>query len=620
MRDTDAHLTPGQTPARYSLRWRLPFAMAASTGLVIAAVVAVGYREVKANLIQAAGIRAQATADQLAGLFVQMTQQRMNELQRIANHPSLRQLFEHPDNDTRDVARAHLGQIRSPGPQIMEVWNAAGECVLSVATPPGAENALPPGSMPAGTGVAPLQRRGNQVVGESVAEIAADAGERDGVRRARARLGFLVVRRPLNGGPTAELLNRLVGQGAVISLGNKAGDVWTDLVKAIAPPPIDRSHPGVVQYAGPNGGSVGALTDIRGTPWSMWVEFPQALILAPARAFLERMSLIALGFVVLSALGIRMIAARITTPLQELTLASEAVASGDYARRVGIRRRDELGRLSVAFNAMTQEVEGAHRDLEERIRQRTAKLEEAGVLLKQRLEELDAANRELESFSYSVSHDLRAPLRHITGFAMMLRESATSTLDSEGQRFLTTIVDAATRMGRLIDDLLAFSRVGRTQLARSPVDLNRLIQEAKQEVCADINGRAVSWQVQDLPTVKADPALLRLVFVNLLSNALKYSAKRPQTEIEVGVMPERDDTVVFVRDNGVGFDMQYAHKLFGVFQRLHSNDEFEGTGIGLANVRRIVQRHGGRTWAEGAINRGATFYVSLPNESAVDSL
>jgi signal transduction histidine kinase len=620
MRATDAHLTPGQTPARYSLRWRLPFAMAASTGLVIAAVVVVGYREVKANLIHAAGIRAQATADQLAGLFVQMTQQRMNELQRIANHPSLRRLFEHPDNDTRDVARAHLSQIRSPGPQIMEVWNAAGECVLTVATPSGAENALPPGSMPAGTGVAPLQRRGDQVVAESVAEIAADAGERDGVRAARARLGFLVVRRPLNGAPTAALLNRLVGQGAVISLGNKAGDVWTDLVKAIAPPPIDRSHPGVVQYAGPNGGSVGALTDIRGTPWSMWVEFPQALILAPARAFLERMSLIALGFVVLSAVGIRMIAARITTPLQELTLASEAVASGDYARRVGIRRRDELGRLSVAFNAMTQEVEGAHRDLEERIRQRTAKLEEAGVLLKQRLEELDAANRELESFSYSVSHDLRAPLRHITGFAMLLRESAATTLDSEGQRFLTTIVDAATRMGRLIDDLLAFSRVGRTQLARSPVDLNRLIHEAKQEVCADINGRAVRWQVQDLPTVKADPALLRLVFVNLLSNALKYSAKRPQTEIEVGVMPERDDTVVFVRDNGVGFDMQYADKLFGVFQRLHSNDEFEGTGIGLANVRRIVQRHGGRTWAEGALNRGATFYVSLPNERAVDSL
>jgi light-regulated signal transduction histidine kinase (bacteriophytochrome) len=175
-------------------------------------------------------------------------------------------------------------------------------------------------------------------------------------------------------------------------------------------------------------------------------------------------------------------------------------------------------------------------------------------------------------------------------------------------------------MGRLIDDLLAFSRVGRQQLARSPVDLNRVVHDAKHEVSADINGRAVSWRVQELPTVEGDPSLLRLVFVNLLSNALKYSSTRPQTEIEVGVLAEGDtESVVFVRDNGVGFDMQYVDKLFGVFQRLHSNDDFEGTGIGLANVRRIVQRHGGRTWANGQVDQGATFYVALPNERTSNS-
>jgi light-regulated signal transduction histidine kinase (bacteriophytochrome) len=203
---------------------------------------------------------------------------------------------------------------------------------------------------------------------------------------------------------------------------------------------------------------------------------------------------------------------------------------------------------------------------------------------------------------------------------MLMQESESANLNAEGRRYLKTIMDAATRMGRLIDDLLAFSRVGRTQLTRSPVDLNRLVQEAKQEVSADINGRAVQWHLQDLPGVEGDPALLRLVFVNLLSNALKYSATRPHADIHVGVLPQSDtETVVFVRDNGVGFDMKYVHKLFGVFQRLHSGDEFEGTGIGLANVRRIVQRHGGRAWADGEIDRGATFYVSLPNERISES-
>jgi light-regulated signal transduction histidine kinase (bacteriophytochrome) len=172
-------------------------------------------------------------------------------------------------------------------------------------------------------------------------------------------------------------------------------------------------------------------------------------------------------------------------------------------------------------------------------------------------------------------------------------------------------------MGRLIDDLLGFSRIGRTPLSRTSIDLDRLLQEARDEIAADHQNGAIVWHVGGLPAVSGDPALLRLVLVNLLSNAAKYSASRSPAEIEVGTVPsDADETVLFVRDNGVGFDMQYGHKLFGVFQRLHSADEFEGTGIGLANVKRIVHRHGGRVWAESAVDHGATFYVALPRESS----
>jgi light-regulated signal transduction histidine kinase (bacteriophytochrome) len=226
-------------------------------------------------------------------------------------------------------------------------------------------------------------------------------------------------------------------------------------------------------------------------------------------------------------------------------------------------------------------------------------------------------NHELEAFSYSVSHDLRAPLRHITGFASLLQRSAASRLSEQEARHMRTIIDAATRMGRLIDDLLAFSRMGRTALDLQPISLDAVVDDALLELHG-LPGREVAWTIhRPLPIVAGDPAMLRLVFVNLLSNAVKYAGARDVPAIEIGATGgDGAETVVFVRDNGVGFDMQYAHKLFGVFQRLHSADAFEGTGIGLANVRRIVQRHGGRVWAEGIVDAGATFFFSLPATGA----
>lgn len=237
--------------------------------------------------------------------------------------------------------------------------------------------------------------------------------------------------------------------------------------------------------------------------------------------------------------------------------------------------------------------------------------------LKRHAGQLEVANKELEAFSYSVSHDLRAPLRHIGGFVDLLIKHQKEGHDEKSTRYLKFISDAAQRMGELVDDLLAFSRMGRAEMRLTEADLSAMVAEVRKELSGACRNRAIDWKIAPLPVVCGDPAMLRLVLLNLVANAIKYTGKREHAVIEIGEKSEEAEHVIFVRDNGVGFDMKYAQKLFGVFQRLHHADEFEGTGIGLANVRRIIVRHGGRTWAEGIPNQGATFYFSLPKQPNV---
>jgi light-regulated signal transduction histidine kinase (bacteriophytochrome) len=268
--------------------------------------------------------------------------------------------------------------------------------------------------------------------------------------------------------------------------------------------------------------------------------------------------------------------------------------------------------LADRINIIKQELELAEAETRQRNRELTKYREHLEVLVKERTTELEAANNKLEAFAYSVSHDLRAPLRHIGGFIELLQKRADTAFNKQCRHYMDNISDSSQKMERLIDGLLSFSRMGRQELYRTQVDLNILVQDIIRKLESETKGRTIDWHIKDLPVVSADPTLIRAVLVNLISNAIKFTRPRERAEIEIGHHNQQTESVIFVRDNGVGFDMKYTDKLFGVFQRLHHADEFEGTGIGLANVRLIIERHGGKVWAEGIIDNGAVFYFSLP--------
>lgn len=293
-------------------------------------------------------------------------------------------------------------------------------------------------------------------------------------------------------------------------------------------------------------------------------------------------------------------------PIAQLAETARVVSrEKKYSVRAPVpETRDEIAALIEAFNEMLAQIQERDSALQ-------AGRDELELRVERRTAQLEAVNKELESFTYSVAHDLRAPLRHIQGFSDALIEECARQLDPGARAYLNRIVDSTRRMDQLINDLLGLAHVGRQELHIRPAALNALIDDVIRDMEQETRGRRIEWRIGVLPTVECDPGLMKQVFYNLFSNAVKYTRPRDPAVIEAGQTAAGEECVLFVRDNGVGFNMKYVHKLFGVFERLHRREDFEGTGVGLATVQRIIHKHGGRIWAEGAVDRGATFYFTL---------
>ena len=590
-----------------SIQQKLPLLVSGLLLVVIVSYSWASYEAVKSASLDVARQRLLSLTDQLAQLFDQSAKAGEKALRAVASDVAVHDFVASSGRLSQSAALEALSKA-GPRPEVTmraEILDAGGEAKLTLhPEPPERHQELAEELKKAATGpdfasVGRLRLINDTLVYPEVAAVVTG----------NQPIGFVV--RWLRVTATTQArdqLAKLLGGNASLYIGNDHGDVWTDFVTSAPKPPADADlTPGKIHvYTRPGGTPVVATTHaIASVPWTVLVEFSEQAVMAPANAFLRRAVLI--GFVVLASATLLAwyLTRSITKPLSDLTVAASALAAGDFSTVVESSRTDELGELSHAFNTMVGHVHDEQEKLESRVRDRTQQLHER--------------NAELETFGHSISHDLRAPLRAMHGFSQALLEDCGDQLDDVGKDYAQRVVVGAKRMDSLIQDLLAYSRVSRSEMPLTDVSLADVTKEAMAQIEGDVSAAGGSVNVAaGLPVVRAHRVALVQAVTNLIANSVKFVPKGSAPVIHVRA--DRDGagrTRVWVEDNGIGIDPAHHERVFGVFERLHGVESYPGTGIGLAIVRKSVERMGGSVGVVSAAGEGSRFWIELPSAGGV---
>ncbi|MFI5235178.1 MAG: ATP-binding protein [Gemmatimonadales bacterium] len=592
--------TPAGRSGGLSISVKLPLAIG---GLLILGVVIgawVTFDSVRQAALRNTTERLGAVTQQLNGMLSTSAAQIRKAMHTAADTLPVQAFITGPTDATRAAA---LVIIAPPGQQkqtpVAEIRDVHGQLLLSSGdvtkwTDPAIDSMLVETSLMDRTGVI-----GHfHAVGDTVLFAVASPIEIQGRIRA-----ILILWQRITGERAArEQLSGLIGPSARFYLGNPGATLWTDLVGVVPAPPIRvDTASGVLNYVRPDSGAIVSMArTVTGTPWVILIEFTRAEAMAGTTRFLKRLSLIGGIILVILLLGTWWLSRLITRPLNSLTRSVETVASGDYTQPIAPESADdEIVRLASAFQVMVHEVRESRHRLEERVEQRTAELKER--------------NEELEAFNYSLAHDLRAPLRAMEGFSQALLEDYGTRLDATGRHYAELVASGAKTMDRMILDLLAYSRIARAELEVAQVNLPQVVRAASAQVAAEISARGAHVKLDtELPDVLGHAPTLVQVFANLLGNGIKFVPANRIPEVHIKAIQQNGDVRIWVEDNGIGIAPQYHEKIFRVFERLNSSEEYTGTGIGLAIVRKGIERMGGTVGLESEPGQGSRFWIELP--------